>query len=422
MGVQNLLPLLSAVSKRVSLTEFQGKRMAIDGFVWLHRASFRCAKDLVNNPGTDKFLPYVMNLIQKIISYGITPVVVFDGQQLPQKKHTNQKRHIERAEARSKAIELESMGMSDQAYSFYQKAVEITSATVFTWVQKLRENNIEYIVAPYEADAELAYLCRTSYVDCVLTEDSDLLAYQTPVTLFKFDAASMTVVMICYDDVLSHLGLTTDQFIGFCCYTGCDYIDHISKLGIQTALKLMRKYEDPFEILATLKEGDKYEIPENFEEQLKKAIITYHCQRVFDPRTKTLQTLSPIDSPQDFIGPDMSSEMLLQIVTCEIDTRTYAKLRPDPPTGPVSPYFKKRSTPNKAALQSNIGSGAGQSQNLALAMRLSKKIQEKENVREEKKSSSRFFEAYKSIEADEKQSGIHRSGVRSYLHLHNVET
>jgi exonuclease-1 len=32
-------------------------------------------------------------------------------------------------------------------------------------------------VAPYEADAQLAFLSLGGYVDCIITEDSDLLAY-----------------------------------------------------------------------------------------------------------------------------------------------------------------------------------------------------------------------------------------------------
>lgn len=36
---------------------------------------------------------------------------------------------------------------------------------------------VECIVAPYEADAQLAFLERVSLVDLVITEDSDLLAF-----------------------------------------------------------------------------------------------------------------------------------------------------------------------------------------------------------------------------------------------------
>ncbi len=44
-------------------------------------------------------------------------------------------------------------------------------------IKALRQNNIQYIVAPYEADAQLAFLSLGGHVECVITEDSDLLAY-----------------------------------------------------------------------------------------------------------------------------------------------------------------------------------------------------------------------------------------------------
>lgn len=410
MGVQNLLPLLSPISKLVHLSSFAGKRMAIDGFVWLHRASFRCAKELVDDPGTEHILPYVMGLLKKVISCGITPVVVFDGQQLPQKLNTNKKRHQERMEARAKAIELEANGFKEQAYSYYQKAVEITSATVFTWVQKLRDSNIEYIVAPYEADAELSFLCRNHYVDCVLTEDSDLLPYQTPITLFKLDSINLTVVMIKFEDILPHLQLTINQFIGLCCFSGCDYLDHINKLGIQTSLKYLRAYGDPFEMLKNLKSAGKYFIPEDFEVQLKKSMLTYQAQRVYDPRIKQLVTLSPINSDQldistndtDFLGPEIAPDLLQQIVSCEVDTRTYIKLRTEAPTGPISPYFKKKATPinNQNKEQSH------DDQNLTYLP--------------PKSSSSKYFQNYKDYQSDfPDRRTMQGKSVKSYLQLSN---
>jgi exonuclease 1 len=44
----------------------------------------------------------------------------------------------------------------------------------------LKHEGIEVVVAPYEADAQLAYLALTGNVDAVITEDSDLLPYGCP--------------------------------------------------------------------------------------------------------------------------------------------------------------------------------------------------------------------------------------------------
>lgn len=54
-----------------------------------------------------------------------------------------------------------------------------------------RELNIEFVVAPYEADAQLAYLASLppwkGGVEAVITEDGDLVAYGCRTILFKCD-------------------------------------------------------------------------------------------------------------------------------------------------------------------------------------------------------------------------------------------
>lgn len=47
--------------------------------------------------------------------------------------------------------------------------------------------NIEYYVAPYEADAQLAYLWKQGLIHSVITEDSDLLIYGCDRVFFKMD-------------------------------------------------------------------------------------------------------------------------------------------------------------------------------------------------------------------------------------------
>jgi len=51
-------------------------------------------------------------------------------------------------------------------------------------LQTLKSENIEFVVAPYEADAQLAYLSNLETekggIEAVITEDSDLIAYGCP--------------------------------------------------------------------------------------------------------------------------------------------------------------------------------------------------------------------------------------------------
>ena len=47
-------------------------------------------------------------------------------------------------------------------------------------MQALKAANVDFIVAPFEADAQMAYLAVNELVHAVITEDSDLLPYGCP--------------------------------------------------------------------------------------------------------------------------------------------------------------------------------------------------------------------------------------------------
>ena len=55
-------------------------------------------------------------------------------------------------------------------------------------IAALRERGVDYVVAPYEADAQLAFLSRTGSVDLVVSEDSDCLVFGCKRVLFKLDS------------------------------------------------------------------------------------------------------------------------------------------------------------------------------------------------------------------------------------------
>lgn len=78
-------------------------------------------------------------------------------------------------------------GNTHAAMECYRKAVNITPEVARRLVLTLRQHRIEYLVAPFEADAQMAYLARAGIVDAVITEDSDLLIYGCPRVLFKLE-------------------------------------------------------------------------------------------------------------------------------------------------------------------------------------------------------------------------------------------
>jgi 5'-3' exonuclease len=77
-----------------------------------------------------------------------------------------------------------------------------------------------------EAEALCAYLCIHGYVDAVLSEDTDVLAYGTPWMLaFKaeYKLSDEKVKAVYLPDVLDALGYTMEEFRDLCILLSCDY-------------------------------------------------------------------------------------------------------------------------------------------------------------------------------------------------------
>lgn len=58
-----------------------------------------------------------------------------------------------------------------------RRAVDVTHEMAVEVIRECRKRNVDCIVAPYEADAQLAYFSIKGIAQVVLTEDSDLMLF-----------------------------------------------------------------------------------------------------------------------------------------------------------------------------------------------------------------------------------------------------
>ena len=68
-------------------------------------------------------------------------------------------------------------GKTSEARDCFQRCIDVSPEMALAFIKLLRGKGIQAIVAPYEADAQLAYLVKEGLADFVITEDSDLLAF-----------------------------------------------------------------------------------------------------------------------------------------------------------------------------------------------------------------------------------------------------
>ena len=86
-----------------------------------------------------------------------------------------------------KALELHKKKKYREADKLFIQSVNITTEMAHTYMRLLQAMKIEFYIAPYEADAQLAYLFRTNRAQVIITEDSDLLIFGVTKVLFKMD-------------------------------------------------------------------------------------------------------------------------------------------------------------------------------------------------------------------------------------------
>ena len=243
MGIQNLHQQLKSIAKEKRIEEYKGKRIGVDMFVWLHNSISSCAELLAHNRPTDAYVKFVEKCMRCMMHAGVTPVAVFDGDALPAKAGENESRREKREANRKKALAAEQNGDMNMARQYWVSALSVSDEMVKNTIARLKKMNIEVIVAPYEADAQLAYMQRTGYVDVCCSVDGDLLAFGCTCLLTKFDIKTGTGKEICvpkdFQKVqgLNFKGWTDDMFKVWCVTLGCDYLTNVRKCGPKKALK-----------------------------------------------------------------------------------------------------------------------------------------------------------------------------------------
>ena len=167
----------------------------------------------------------------------------------------------------------------------------------------LIELNIEFVVAPYEADAQMAYMVKEGLADFAITEDSDLIAYGCPRILLKlnpFGTGQMFTFKDFYDLKLPDettdkttkqlQALSVEEFTNVLIMAGCEYLDNIERIGLKSALKFYEEHKTFDNVIKHLETHKTYKdkIPKDYKANVKKVYQLFNYQTVFDPRTNSL--------------------------------------------------------------------------------------------------------------------------------------
>lgn len=195
-------------------------------------------------------------------------------------------------------------GNHKDAQAQFRRCVDITHEMALLLIQTCRALNVDCIVAPYEADAQLAYLNKIGLADYVITEDSDLTLFGCRKILFKLDLTGNCVLV---DSDKLHLSMdchvdkfTMEKFRTMCILSGCDYVDSLPGIGLAKACKFVMKTEET-DLMRAIDKIPAYlnmrhlTITDEYKLSVLKARATFLHMVVFDPRRREQVRLHEIE-------------------------------------------------------------------------------------------------------------------------------
>lgn len=186
MTINGLHRILNPYVSDGHVAEFRGKVVAVDASVLMMRGAYSCAAELCKGVPTDAYVTFCMEKAELLLKCGVTPFFVFDGSALPAKAGKLQERVAGRRKKLEEALAAEQAGDENAARNAFAQAYKRTPVMDRALQHALTESGVGWMVAPFEADAQLAFLARNGLVAAVMTEDGDLVAHGCPVVLFKF--------------------------------------------------------------------------------------------------------------------------------------------------------------------------------------------------------------------------------------------
>ncbi|XP_041107822.1 exonuclease 1-like [Polyodon spathula] len=376
MGISGLLQFINEASESVNVKKYKGQTVAVDTYCWLHKGAFSCAEKLAKGEPTDQYVTYCMKFVDMLLTSGVKPILIFDGCNLPSKQEVEKSRRERRQANLQKGKQLLRDGRLSEARECFTRCINVTPVMAHDVIKAARARGVDCVVAPYEADAQLAFLNKSGIAQVVITEDSDLLAFGCKKVLLKMDkfGNGLEIDQACLGKC-KQLGdvFTEEKFRYMCILSGCDYLASIPGIGLAKACKLLKMANNP-DIIKVIKKIGQYlkmsvTVPDEYIEGFTRANNTFLYQLVFDPITRRLVPLNPYPDDIDpkslsYAGHHIGDKDAFQIALGNVNINNMERIddyNPDTakPVKPKSRGWNDRSAPCELSIWSQGYSPAG---------------------------------------------------------------
>lgn len=260
MGVKGLKSFLaknlkSIVTRHVSLSQFSGKKVAVDLTNLLYRFMSR-----------PSYILEFVNLIHKFGKYGIELIFVMDGRPDELKNYVITHRKAFRDKMQKKLDDIKEQALSgdnvecddlevqeDMIKTLTKKTIVIKPHHINECKVLFERLGVKYIHCPdIEADLILTYMVQSGNADMAFSGDMDLMVHGCPMLIQDLDFIQDQVVLLDFNLIISELNLTVDQFKYACILSGTDYNNSLRHSNIETNIELIRTWGTIQNVIANL--------------------------------------------------------------------------------------------------------------------------------------------------------------------------
>lgn len=250
-----------------NLYKLSGKRVAVDASLILYQQLLKSPSGKIFKNSKGKITSHITGVFYKIMNYislNIEMIFIFDGKPPDNKQDCINQRKEKSKKAKEASLTSNSQ---EEKQKLEKSALRLTSEMINDVKRLLNFMGISYIHPDVgEGEAYASELCRMGYVDYVLTEDMDTMAYACPKLIRNCIDKSLKrkdiVSIFDYTKLINDIELSHEQFLDFCILCGCDYCPVVPRIGEVTAMKLIKTHGNIEEIIEKTKM--KYTFPENY--------------------------------------------------------------------------------------------------------------------------------------------------------------
>lgn len=298
MGIKDILRLcnFSDFADVIKRLQEQGiRKIGVDMYVIFYRFAIDVdiATTLVNEPKAyiKHYYEKMFNFLKKFLEQGFELYLVYEGSKMKY-KIVDEERQKRREAAKQSGN--------------YISALKIDPQQVENFELYIKDYKIPSIVSAHEADAQLAYMYRQGLIDCVLTNDSDLIVYQVSKIIYiRPDGLKLYESLEVGSDKPTCMNEVPKEHLFLFGYLiGCDYFKGVPGIGYKKAFDLIKETkrgmndEDMFEdvykrIVYKKKENFLKKLPSKEVLQKMFMLVKYifNKQCVKDPRTGEIKYL-----------------------------------------------------------------------------------------------------------------------------------